>query len=387
MKKERFAVYFTMILAAGCFIASVLARPGMDTEPEKVEISHLHCAISMKPVRDTTRRLITGYNYKLLELFAQSDSLGCEIWLVDSEEEALDSLMSKAFDIIVLPYRDSLLEKHPSGDSLAVSSPIDSTTVWVMRKDSPLNDGRASRWMESHLYSAEDSLDRARFFNVYAPAKARPRKSLSPYDDIIKAYADTLGWDWRMLAALIYEESHFHMEAVSPRGAEGLMQLVPHTSKVYGVDNPFNPEQNIAGGVKLLMRLTRRYEGIGDNMTERFKYTLAAFNAGVGRIEDCINYALYRGRNPSYWINVEAVIPEMNDDSIMETGVVKFGKFSGIETIAYVEQVVATYNEFLRICPDKTAKIFEYEKDNIIYDHGHDDDGGMPAGNADHESD
>jgi membrane-bound lytic murein transglycosylase F len=128
--------------------------------------------------------------------------------------------------------------------------------------------------------------------------------------------------------------------------------MMPRTAEKYGVTDPLDPEMNIAAGAQLLGNLIKRYYNVGDNMTERYKYALAAYNAGVGRIDDCINLARYLGVDPSYWDNIVArVLPLMSDDGVSLDGIVKFGPFKGAETSYYVANTISVYHQLCRICP------------------------------------
>jgi len=130
------------------------------------------------------------------------------------------------------------------------------------------------------------------------------------------------------------------------------MQMMPSTAGRFGVSNTLDPDMNIEAGSRYLKYLERRIGRIGDNKTERYKYTLAAYNAGEGRIQDCISYAQYRGVDVSYWDNVVKVIPEMIDSAAVASGHIEHGPFKGQETIRYVDSVIEIYNHFCRICPD-----------------------------------
>ena len=130
------------------------------------------------------------------------------------------------------------------------------------------------------------------------------------------------------------------------------MQMMPRTAAKYGVTDPLDPEMNIAAGAQLLGNLIKRYYSVGDNMTERYKYALAAYNAGIGRIDDCISLARYLGVDPSYWDNVVArVLPLMGDESVTLPDVVKLGPFKGTETSFYVGNTISVYEQLCRICP------------------------------------
>lgn len=349
MKKDTIALAVTILLILGSFAASSVARhlKAQKQQPEPELIPHLSCILDIKASQDTTHALLTGYHYNLLKKFAASSGRTIDIVLSDLDMTPVDSLIAETADILVVPWTDSL-----AMDSTILSIPIDSTVVWVMRTDREPEMIAANLWLEEHLGSPEDSVDRTRHFNQFGYRHSGYKDFLCPYDSLIRVHADSIGWDWRMLASIIYIESWFHIEARSYRGAEGLLQLMPETARRFGSDDNLDPEKSIRAGAHYLSKLEKRYKGIGDNMSERFKYTAAAYNAGEGRIDDCINYAKFRGVDPSYWINVEHLIPEMSNESVLETGVLKCGTFKGVETIAYVEQAVRVYNRICEVCPE-----------------------------------
>ncbi len=105
-----------------------------------------------------------------------------------------------------------------------------------------------------------------------APAKS------PPLEDIIGRAAAAHGVDAKLVRAVIRTESGNNPAAVSPVGAQGLMQLMPATSRELGVTNPFDPEQNVMAGTRYLRRLLDRYDGDIDR-------TLAAYNWGMGNVE------------------------------------------------------------------------------------------------------
>lgn len=341
-RRSRIALAITAVLIAGTGIISL--QPAR--EP-RVKPDHIRGVLELAPLADTSKALIIGYHYHLLQRFAADNGQSVDIRLTGRDRSYLDSLRMGAVDIVVVPWEEGF-----TADSVLVSEPVDSLSLWLMREDDPvameeLNDWIA-RWHSSEHYPAvrESYLDR---FNAF---RSGPRAQISPYDSLIRAHADTLGWDWHLLAAVIYAESRFHIEARSPRGAVGLMQMMPATARHYGITDPLDPEMNIAAGAQLLGKLIQRYQRIGDNTTEVYKYALAAYNAGIGRIDDCINLARYLGVNTGYWINItNRVLPLMADEAVMLTGVVKNGTFKGQETGLYVDRIIAIYYRLCRICP------------------------------------
>jgi len=109
--------------------------------------------------------------------------------------------------------------------------------------------------------------------------KLMPSDSIGgKYASIIAAAAATHGLDPKLIVAVVQTESDFNAQAVSPAGAQGLMQLMPGTAAELGVSDAFNPEQNIQAGSRYLKQLMDRYDGdIG--------LTLAAYNWGMGNLE------------------------------------------------------------------------------------------------------
>ncbi len=98
----------------------------------------------------------------------------------------------------------------------------------------------------------------------------------TPYGEIISSMSEAHGVDPMLVRALIQVESNYKPRARSPKGAMGLMQLMPATAREYKVRNPFEPKANIAAGVKHLKALIDRWENVG--------VALAAYNAGEGAV-------------------------------------------------------------------------------------------------------
>lgn len=344
---ERAVIYMALTLIAGAFIASraIPADNGAGMLLGK-ELNSFTAAIQMSAYRDTSKALGIGYNYMLLKEFAKDRNLADTIELCPRCQDRADSLLSGAIDILVLPYSDSL-----GIDGVLLSQPIDSISMWVTRKEDSHLMAAIDDWLGKVKEEGRFDQVKDRYLKHNYPYKGGRRAWLSPYDSLIKVHADSIGWDWHMMAALIYKESRFHIEAVSARGATGLMQLMPATARRLGFEELVDPETSIHAGAKLLGRLSDRYRDMAANREEMEKFALAAYNAGVGRIRDCIYFARQKGIEPRYWDDILAVIPEMRDSSILENEEVRLGIFQGEETSSYVNTVLNIYDHFQTICP------------------------------------
>jgi membrane-bound lytic murein transglycosylase F len=144
------------------------------------------------------------------------------------------------------------------------------------------------------------------------------------------------GFGWRTLAALGYQESRWRPAAVSPRGARGVMMLMPITAKKMGVSNVFSPDENILAGARYLRHMRERIpHRIHD--PDRTWLAMAAYNIGIGHLEDARIITQMRKKNPDRWNEVRANLPRLSDPHWYSR--VKRGYANGHETVEFVERV------------------------------------------------
>jgi membrane-bound lytic murein transglycosylase F len=159
---------------------------------------------------------------------------------------------------------------------------------------------------------------------------------LPPLRPIFEAASQATGLNWKMLAALGYQESRWRTAAVSPRGAQGIMMLMPVTAKKMGVKNVFAADENIMGGAKYLAYMRSRIpKRIRD--PDRMWLAIAAYNIGIGHLEDARVITQMRKRNPDSWPDVRANLPRKSDPAWHSR--VKHGYANGRETVQFVERV------------------------------------------------
>ena len=237
--------------------------------------------------------------------------------------------------------------------SVAVSLP--QTKSWIVRKNAPQLTDTINAW-----YS---SIENSRFFkkiqtrylqkNSYYDnfEIAIPKGWVSPYDSIFKNIAEDVGYDWRFLAAVAWNESKFNPDAVSASGALGVMQIMPHTGKKFGLNDTtfFEPSHNIRAGAHLLSNLDRMFHFI-KNKDERTKFVLAAYNAGQGHIFDAIALAKKYGANHEIWQdNVEKYLLLKSEREYYNDDVCKLGYFRAAHTVRYVSDVQKTFDKYMGV--------------------------------------
>jgi membrane-bound lytic murein transglycosylase F len=150
-----------------------------------------------------------------------------------------------------------------------------------------------------------------------------------------RAAAET-GIDWKLLAALGYQESRWLPNAVSPAGAQGVMMLMPETAAKMKVKNPLSPSQSIRGGARYLLLLKRKIPTrIAD--PDRTWLALAAYNIGLGHLENARIITQMRKRNPDRWADVRASLPLLSDPRWYSR--FELGRARGEETAQLVERV------------------------------------------------
>ncbi|HKL38178.1 MAG TPA: transporter substrate-binding domain-containing protein [Bacteroidales bacterium] len=173
---------------------------------------------------------------------------------------------------------------------------------------------------------------------------------ISPYDEMIKQYSQEIGWDWRLLASLIFQESRFKPTAESWAGAYGLMQLMPSVLNRFEVEDKSSPRQNIQAGVEFLDWLDKQVKKMGiRDRKERIKFVLAAYNVGLGHVLDARRLADKYGGDPDKWSVIKEYLLKKSNPKYYNDEVVYYGYARGIETYNYVDQILDRYEHYKNI--------------------------------------
>lgn len=227
--------------------------------------------------------------------------------------------------------------------------------AWAVRKsgsDELL--AELNKWIEGFRDTRRYALIYAKYFKnsrskhiVMSDYYSLGEGKISRWDEYFRQYSDSIGWDWRLLASLVLQESRFEPDVRSWAGAYGLMQLMPSTGRQLGIDIYSSPENNIRAGVKYIEWLQDMFEDKVADENERIKFILAAYNVGPGHVLDARQLARKYGRDPDVWDNnVAYYLLRKSDPEFYHDPVVEHGFCRGEEPYNYVIEVMDRYEHY-----------------------------------------
>jgi membrane-bound lytic murein transglycosylase F len=239
-------------------------------------------------------------------------------------------------------------EEHPKLD-IKTKISFKQRIAFGMRLNSPELKKKLDEFLKKYCESEEYNALKHKYFD-FIPEETGEivtlgRGKISQYDKFFKKAAKAAGWDWKFLAAIAYKESQFNPYAKGARGAFGIMQFMPNTGNDFGVNPMSSPEVQITAGMKLINRIYLTWSSIPDK-EQRFKFTLASYNAGPCHIFDAQALAKEKGLNPELWDgNVELMVEKLSDPDYYRNPEVKCGAYRG-HAVKYVEAIIRIYNSW-----------------------------------------
>ena len=343
-----------------------------------------------------------GFEYEFISRFAREHDLKVEVVLTHMGDDAVEMLHRGKGDLIVKNFAfTSNRAQH-----VAFSQPYDmvnrrsgnestnyqyaaggyffnqtgsvllekETIAWAMRENAPVLRQKADEFLQKHFWfretdgrilrSAYLNQLRHRYFenDNWINRFRNPNYDaihtgyLSPYDEMIKHIAKEAEVDWKLVVAVMAQESAFNPEAVSEAGALGLMQIIPRFSQVENKEQLYDPETNIREGVRYLKKHLNNHAHL--DSLNRYSMALATYNVGSGNISDAKLLAAQLGNNPYEWTNIaEALLKLMHPEYYKDA---RFGYKRGTETVNYVKDVLNRYNRYHTV-----YQWFEHFEDHI----------------------
>lgn len=159
--------------------------------------------------------------------------------------------------------------------------------------------------------------------------------------------------DWRLLAAISYQESHWDPKARSYTGVRGMMMLTLPTAKQMGIKSRLDPEQSIQGGAKYFKQLIERMPA-RISSPDRLWFALASYNIGLGHLNDARAITKAQGGDPDRWVEVKERLPLLKQKKYYKK--TRYGYARGDEPVNYVENI-RRYYDTLTWMDDQKKKI------------------------------
>lgn len=167
------------------------------------------------------------------------------------------------------------------------------------------------------------------------------KERLPEYEALFRQEAEAYGLDWRLLAAIGYQESLWNPKAKSPTGVRGLMMLTQATAKHVKIDNRLDPAQSIKGGARYFKQVSKKIPQ-RIQQPDRTWLALASYNVGFGHVEDARKITVGNGGDPDKWIDVKESLPLLGRKKWYKN--TKHGYARGWEPVKYVENIRKYYD-------------------------------------------
>lgn len=226
--------------------------------------------------------------------------------------------------------------------ALTLGSEMD--LAWMLPAGSESLKEALESWFENYQASGELAALMNRYYgylNQFDPYDAqvfttRVDNRLPQYQDLFERAAEQAGFEWTLLAAQAYQESHWDPEMTSPTGVRGIMMLTQPTAAALGIENRLDAMASIRGGARYLRQ---RFERIPPYVStqDRIWMALAAYNIGQNHLRDARMLAVMLGENPNTWVGVKQSLPRLSQQRYYRRLPAGYGR--GLQAVVYVERI------------------------------------------------
>jgi membrane-bound lytic murein transglycosylase F len=322
--------------------------------------------VEKKLVRDTTQlvgkevHVLKGSSFKE-RMIQLSERMGSGIKIIDASDTTATEALIRQVATGEIKY--TVTDQTIAMVNSLYYSNIDINTVvsepqqiaWGVRTNSQELLNATNEWLQDIKKRGIFRLTHNKYFKNLRTLQARVTSDyssvsgnkLSPYDSYLKAGAEQIGWDWRLIAAIAYQESNFNPQVESWAGAIGLMQIMPATGDFFGVQDLKDPIQNINVGIKFLKFLDKQWAKTVPDPDERLKFVLASYNVGLSHVIDAQKLARKYGKDPTLWAgNVEYFLSQKSNPKYYRDPVVVVGYCRCDGPINYVREVLERFEEY-----------------------------------------
>ena len=240
----------------------------------------------------------------------------------------------------------------PKPESLAWAFPQSADRSLQHAAEKFLEQSRASGELAQLIDRYYGPASRSNFINM-SVYKVRIRSRLPEFQIMFENAGKKYDVDWRLLAAISYQESFWEPLATSPTGVRGIMMLTEETAGQLEISNRLDPAQSIDGGTRYILNLIDRMPA-GITGPDRQWMALAAYNIGINHLEDARIITQKKGGDPNKWNDVKNNLPLLSDKNWY--GKTKYGYARGMESVIFVNRVRTYYDVLVKIDDEEKAK-------------------------------
>jgi membrane-bound lytic murein transglycosylase F len=286
----------------------------------------------------------TSYHERLIQLAKEYEGLSWRVEYDITTPELFKKIADGSIDCtiadssVVKVYQRYFPELQVSLD---IGSPQE--VAWVFRPEQEELEEQVQLWFDKVKTRKLKKWKKDFYFFVknFDPFDIRKlieriESRLPKYENFLKQAAEAIGWEWTLLAAISYQESHWNPKAKSPTGVRGFMMLTRNTAKAMGVKNRLDPKASILGGARYLERLEKRVPSYIP-YPDRKWMTLASYNVGFAHVRDARGVAAWQGENPNTWTGLREVLPLLSSKKIYKR--LPHGYARGLEPVLYVSRI------------------------------------------------
>ncbi|MFN2333593.1 MAG: membrane-bound lytic murein transglycosylase MltF, partial [Wenzhouxiangellaceae bacterium] len=302
-------------------------------------------------LNDGVLAILSGTSYEqFLEPLREQWGLRWETRAEASIEDLLEAVSNEEIDFTIVDSNIfDLNRRYFPAVRKAFEFDHSQSLAWATRLSH--DDTLAHRMREFFTHSESEQLLerlRQRFFSHvedYEPIGTftfmqQMRDRLPRFRSLFEQASQQVDLDWRLLAAVSYQESHWNPEAVSRTGVRGLMMLTIPTARQLGIDDRSDPAESVFGGARYLASMIERLPG-RIRHPDRLWLALAAYNIGLGHLEDARVLTERQGRDPDRWLDVRDRLPLLTQKRYFSE--TRFGYARGYEAANYVENIRTFY--------------------------------------------
>lgn len=265
-------------------------------------------------------------------------------------EDLMDMLVDKQIDYAVCNYNVAIT-LMPFYTQLTIGPRVGKNfpRTWILNQHNPQLNNSINRWLsdfkETNKYQSICEKYLSPHSYVISRSFGKRRASTSQYDAVLKKASSRYGFDWRLISAIIYQESQFIPDLVGFGGSYGIMQMMPVTCERYGITDSSTVEEQIWAGAKYLSFLCNIFRNKVDT-ADLYYFVAGAYNSGPGHILDAMALCEKYGDDPTKWTTTAEYLIKKSHKEYYRDEVVKCGYYPGKHTVNYVGQVMTRYNGF-----------------------------------------